>query len=125
ADALRPHERLRRGRLLVIADEGGRPQLCAELRTLGATVEVVAAYRHTLRWLPVRGTAPDLVIAPRSSAALHLGGRPHGPRLRRPRWLVMGPVSEAAARRVGANDVVRADRDDIDALVAKAEELLR
>jgi uroporphyrinogen III methyltransferase/synthase len=124
-DALRPHEALRRGRLLVIADDSGRPQLAAELRTLGATVDVVAAYRHTHRWLPVRGGAIDLVIAPSSSAALLLGDGPHGAALRPRRWLVMGPVSESAARRAGAGDIIRAARDDLDAVVAKAEELLR
>lgn len=125
AEALRPHEALRRGRLLVIADDSGRPQLAAELRTLGATVDVVAAYRHTHRWLPVRGGTVDLVIAPSSSAALLLGDGPHGAALRPRRWLVMGPVSESAARKVGATNIVCGDRDDIDAVVAKAEELLR
>jgi uroporphyrinogen-III synthase len=124
AEALRAHARFRHGRLLVIADDGGRPQLVEELRALGATVEIVAAYRHRLRWLPARGHGADLVIAPSSTAALHLGEGPHGPALRRCRWLVMGARSEAAARAVGAGDVVIADRDHVDAIVAKAEELL-
>jgi uroporphyrinogen III methyltransferase / synthase len=124
ADALRPHARFAHGRLLVIADDSGRAQLAAELRALGATVAVVAAYRHTLRWLPVRGRGADLVVAPSSTAALQLGEGPHGAALRACRWLVMGPRTEAAARSVGAVEVVRADRDDVDAIVAKAEELL-
>lgn len=124
ADALRPHARLCHGRLLVIADDSGRPQLAAELRALGATVEVVAAYRHTQRWMPARGRVADLVIAPSSTAALHLGEGPHGATLRRCRWLVMGARSAEAARSVGVVDVVRADHDDIDAIVRNAGELL-
>jgi uroporphyrinogen III methyltransferase / synthase len=123
-EALRAQPTLHRGRVLVIADDGGRPQLAAELRALGASVEVVPAYRHRLRWIPARDHGADLVIAPSSTAALHLGDGPHAAALRPCRWLVMGARSEAAARRVGATDVAVADRDDVDALVAKAEELL-
>lgn len=124
ADALRPHPRLHHGRLLLVADDGGRPQLAAELRALGASVEIVAAYRHVPRWIPARGHGADLVIAPSSTAALHLGEGPHGATLRACRWLVMGAHSEAAARSVGASDVVRAPHDDVDAIVRRAEELL-
>ena len=85
----------------------------------------MAAYRHAHRWLPARGHGADLVIAPSSTAALHLGEGPHATALRPARWLVMGERSEAAARSVGAATVVRADRDDVGAIVAKAEELLR
>jgi uroporphyrinogen III methyltransferase/synthase len=120
-EALAP---LRRARVLVIADEGGRPQLVADLRALGVASEVVAAYRHLLRWPPLRGTHFDLVIAPSSSAALHLGEGPFAAALRSQRWLAMGEHSEAAARKVGAEDVTRACSDDVDALVAKARELL-
>ncbi|MCU1280491.1 MAG: hemD [bacterium] len=124
ADALRPHRRFRHGRLLVVADDRGRPQLVAELRALGATPELVAAYCHVLRWLPARGHSADLVVVPSSTAALHLGEGPHGAALRGCRWLAMGAFSAATARSVGARQVERADRDDVDALVAKAEELL-
>jgi uroporphyrinogen III methyltransferase / synthase len=124
AEALAPHEGLRRGQLLVLADDSGRPQLTAELEALGATVEVVAAYRHGLRWSPLRALDFDLVIAPSSSAALHLGDGPYAETLRERRWLAMGPLSEAAARRVGVADVTRADDDDIAAVVARAREML-
>jgi uroporphyrinogen III methyltransferase/synthase len=124
AEALAAHDELRRGRLLVIADEDGRPQLASELGALGATVEVAPAYRHRLRWPPLRELRFDLVIAPSSSAALHLGDGPYAAALRPLRWLAMGPVSEAAARRLGVADVTRADHDDVDALVASATELL-
>jgi uroporphyrinogen III methyltransferase/synthase len=124
AEALRPHRRFAHGRLLVIADDSGRRQLVAELRALGAHVDVVAAYRHTVRWLPARGRGADLVVAPSSTAALHLGEGPHGAALRPCRWLVMGARSEAAARQLGAREVVRAAHDDIESIVRAAEELL-
>src|SRR5262249_5037630 len=124
AEALAPHEALRRGRLLVLADDGGRPQLVAELRALGASVDVVAAHRHGLRWPPLADLELDLVIAPSSTAALHLGDGPYAPALRGLRWLAMGPVSADAARRVGAAEVAVAAHDDIDAVVTRARELL-
>jgi uroporphyrinogen III methyltransferase/synthase len=124
AEALAAHEALRRGRLLVLADDGGRPQLVAELTALGATVEVVAGYRHALGWAPLRDLELDLVIAPSSTAALHLGDGPYAPALRHLRWLAMGPVSADAARRIGAADVAIAAHDDVDAMVARARELL-
>ena len=124
AEALAAHERLRKGRLLVLADDGGRPQLSAELTALGATVEVVAAYRHAIGWPHLFWDRFDLVIAPSSSAALHLGDGAHAQALRAHRWLAMGPLSAAAARKVGAREVAVADRDDVDALVDKARELL-
>jgi hypothetical protein len=36
----------------------------------------------------------------------------------------MGAHSEAAARSVGATEVARADSDDVEAIVRRAEELL-
>jgi uroporphyrinogen III methyltransferase / synthase len=115
---------LPRTRLLVVADEGGRPQLADDLRALEISFDVVAAYRHVLRWPPLRTTAFDLVIAPSSSAALHLGEGPYGEALRAQRWLAMGPKSAAAARQIGATDLSTAERDDVDAIVARAQELL-
>jgi uroporphyrinogen-III synthase len=124
ADALAGHEALRRGRLLVLADDGGRPQLTAELQALGASVEVVPVYRHLVRWAPLRDLAFDLVIAPSSSAALHLGEGPHAAGLRARPWLAMGPLSAAAARKVGAGDVHVAEHDDPDSVIARAREIL-
>jgi uroporphyrinogen III methyltransferase/synthase len=124
ADALADHAALRHGKLLVIADDSGRPQLTAELRALGAQVDVVAVYRHALAWPLLRDLAFDLVIAPSSSAAQHLAGGPHGARLRTQRWLAMGPLTEAAARRLGVTDLARAASDDVAALSSRAEELL-
>jgi uroporphyrinogen III methyltransferase/synthase len=124
AEALAGHATLQRGRLLVLADDSGRPQLAAELRALGARVDVVAVYRHALSWPRLRDLAFDLVIAPSSSAAQHLAQGPHGAELRAQRWLAMGPLTEAAAQELGVRTIQRAASDDVASLTARAEELL-
>jgi hypothetical protein len=64
------------------------------------------------------------VIAPSSSAALHLGEGPWAAALRHCRWLAMGPISAAAAGKVGAAEVAVAAHDDPQSVVARARELL-
>ena len=124
ADALARDASLARGRLLVLADDSGRPQLAAELRALGARVDVVAVYRHTIAWPSFESLAFDLVIAPSSSAAQHLAAGPHAAALRAQRGLAMGPWTEAAARKHDVSDVEQAPSDDVASLTARAEELL-
>lgn len=124
ADALARDATLARGRLLVLADDSGRPQLTAELRALGARVDVVAVYRHTIAWPALTSLAFDLVIAPSSSAGQHLAQGPHAVALRARRWLAMGPATEAAARKLGVSDIQQAASDDVESLTARAEELL-
>lgn len=124
ADALAGHAALASGRLLVLADDSGRPQLAAELRALGARVDVVAVYRHALSWPRLRDLQFDLVIAPSSSAAQHLADGPYGAELRAQRWLAMGPLTEAAAQKLGVRTIQRAASDDVASLAARAEELL-
>jgi uroporphyrinogen III methyltransferase / synthase len=124
-DALGERPELARGKLLVVAGEEARPRLRADLEALGASTMFVAAYRLQRRLPPLRWNDFDLVIAPSSSAAQHLGDGPQVEALRKLPWLAMGAHSEAAARKLGAADVTRAAEDNVAAIVAAAVEKLR
>jgi uroporphyrinogen-III synthase len=109
----------------LVAGEGERPELAAELRGLGAELEVAAAYRVQLRWPRVRWERFDLVVAPSSSGAQHLGASEAAFALGRVPWVAMGPRTEAAIAALGITRIARAEHDDLDALVAKVEEVAR
>jgi uroporphyrinogen III methyltransferase/synthase len=122
-DAVGAQAALLAGRLLLVTDEEGRPSLAAELRALGATVEVVPAYRTVRRW-PADARGPfDLIVVPSSSAARAVFGGDAGAALRDARTIALGPQAAAAARALGATRVELAATDTIDAAVARAEEL--
>jgi uroporphyrinogen III methyltransferase/synthase len=117
--ALRMHEAvLRPGPILLVTRAGERPSLRKDLEMLDVGVESVPAYRY-IHHVPRRlGGRVDLVVLPSSSAAIALLRSKLGCGLRDVPMVAMGPRSEAAARRCGAREVVRAQRDDVTAIVA-------
>jgi uroporphyrinogen III methyltransferase / synthase len=120
-DALEVHaDRIRGRRLLLVASESGRPNLRVELAALGASVEVVAAYRHVHRFPAGRPPPIDLVILPSSSAARAVLGNGVGGWLQGLPMIAMGPRTEAEARGLGAVRVVRALEDTVSSLISRA-----
>jgi uroporphyrinogen III methyltransferase/synthase len=102
----------------VVASDAGRPSLVDELAQLGADVTVVAAYRHVQRMLDGPLPPVDLIVLPSSSAARAVLASTRGAELRRSPMLAIGPVTEAAARTLGATHVARTTADTIPAMVA-------
>jgi uroporphyrinogen III methyltransferase/synthase len=106
--------------LLVIASDTGRPSLHGELARLGASVDVVHAYRQVHR-LPADRLPPiDLVVLPSSSAARAVLANGIGEVVRRAPMVAMGAATEAEARKHGATRIVRAETDTVRAIVATA-----
>jgi uroporphyrinogen III methyltransferase/synthase len=119
AEVLQAHAAELRGRrLLVVAAEGGRSSLRSELAALGASVELVAAYRHVSQAVSSRLPPIDLVVLPSSSAARAVLSNGLGAALRRVPMVAMGPRTEAEARRLGALRVRRATEDTPSSLVS-------
>jgi uroporphyrinogen III methyltransferase/synthase len=112
------------GRLLVLTGKDGRPNLVAELASLGADVEGVATYAVRRTWPRVFKQPFDAVVLPSSSAAAQLYASELGAALRDTPAIVIGPTTEAAARRHGAAHLVRAAADTIGAAVASTHALL-
>jgi len=117
-------ERLRRTTILLVASESGRPSLVEDLTSIGATVEVVAAYKLTYRFDDIPDRAPDLVVLPSSSAVDALLGGPLHAMLASVPMLAMGPKTEEALRRAGASTVVRSRHDSVPSIVAGVLTLL-
>ena len=124
-DAVGTHASLlRSGRLLLVTGDDRRPSLVGELDSLGASVEVVTAYA-TVRCYPRVSREPfDAIVLPSSSAARHLYESELGGRLLDVPAVAIGPRTETAARRHGAQRIVRADSDDVAAAVGRTLELL-
>lgn len=120
-EALAAHsDQIQNRRFLLVASERGRPNLRAELAALGASVEVVAAYR-TVHRFPDGPLPPiDLVILPSSSAARAVLGNGLGDWLRGLPMIVMGPRTEAEARSLGAVRIARAPDDTVSSLISRA-----
>jgi uroporphyrinogen III methyltransferase/synthase len=115
---------LSRRRLLLITSPQGRPDLKSELEALGATVQAAPAYTYSYRNCTAAEELPELIILPSSSAARLLLESDRGDRLKSIAMLAIGPVTEAAARDLGATDVKRCPTDSIESLVSGARELL-
>lgn len=115
---------LSRQRLLLITSMQGRPELKSALEGLGATVQAVPAYRYSYRDGTTAEELPEVIILPSSSAARLLLAGDRGDRLRGIAMLAIGPVTETAARKLGATDVKRCATDSIASVVSSARELL-
>ncbi len=110
--------------LLLVASTRGRPNLMAELETAGATVELAPAYRPAYDHAAALRELPELIVLPSSSAAhLLLGGEDRGSLMDLP-MLAIGPLTEAAARTLGATNVKRCQTDSIDSVVATVMETM-
>lgn len=120
-EGLREHSGFfREGQFLLVTSEDGRPSLRDELAKLGAAVETVVAYRYVPR-TPLVPLAPiDLIVLPSSSAARAVLSGGLGEGLRDIPMVAMGPRTEEAARRYGAQHVARAKEDSSSALVSLA-----
>lgn len=124
-DALGEHSALlQNGPFLLVASEDGRPNLRDELTRIGADVEVVAAYRYVRRMPSLPLPPIDLVVLPSSSAARVALSGELGKALRSVPMAAMGPHTEDAARRSGAQSVVRADEDSVASLVSLAVSMM-
>lgn len=110
--------------LLVISSDEGRPQLLEALAATGARTTAVAVYRYHYRWLKIVAPRPDLVVLPSSGAARLLLSADLGCPLAAISMVAIGAQTEAAARRAGATDVVRAASDTIEAVIAAAARTL-
>jgi uroporphyrinogen III methyltransferase/synthase len=115
---------LRSGQLLLITSEEGRPSLEAELTALGARLETAPAYRTRRTFPRVLREPFDLIVVPSSSAAQALYGSEHGGGLINVPALALGPIAQAAARRLGAIDVRTTEHDTVDAAIAQARDWL-
>lgn len=103
--------------LTLFLGEEGRPNLVSLLVELGVELDAVPAYRvmHAFPDAPAKDV--DLLVLPSSSAAERVLRSAWGRGLRSTPVIAMGPVTEAAARALGAERVHRAAVDSIDALV--------
>lgn len=111
-------------RLLLVTSAQGRPGLETELEALGAPVQAVSAYRYSYERVALQEELPELIILPSSSAARLLLAGECGKPLTDIPILTIGPVTEAAARRLGAIHVTRSPTDNIEAVVSSAIEIL-
>ena len=119
ADELARHAaRLRLGPNLLITSEEGRPSLVQDLSALGASVEVVPAYRLVRTFALEAGRSFDLVVLPSSSAAMALLTDEAGAALEAVPMIAMGPKTEEAARASGAKIVSRCRRDTVPSMMA-------
>lgn len=120
-EALGEHSVLfQKGLFLLVTAEDGRPNLRNELTKLGVEVEAVAAYRYVHRMPSLPLPPIDLVVLPSSSAARTVLSGDLGTVLRGLPMVVIGPQTEDAARRCGAQSVVRAEKDNVASLVSLA-----
>jgi uroporphyrinogen III methyltransferase/synthase len=105
-------------RLLLVASAQGRPNLKADLETAGARVEEAPIYQQSYEYAAELLDTPELIVLPSSSAArLLLTGEDRHSLVEIP-MIAIGPVTEAAAKTLGAVDVKRCDADNIDSIVA-------
>ena len=95
---------------------GGRPNLRDELTKIGAEVEAVAAYRYVHRMSGLPLSPVDLVVLPSFSAARTVLSGDFGKVLLGLPMAAIGPQTEEAARRCGAQSVVRAEGDSVASL---------
>lgn len=120
-DALREHSPfLCAGPLLLVTSDDGRPNLRRRLARIGAKVEALAAYRYVHRMPRLSEEPIDLLVLPSSSAAHAVLENETASRLLEVPMVAMGPLTEEAARRCGAQHVVRAEKDGILPLVSCA-----
>lgn len=120
-EALREHSSfLQGGRFLLIMSVDGRPSLCNELTGIGAVVETLAAYSHVHRMPSFPFPPIDLVVLPSSSAARALLSGDLAETLRGVPMVAIGPRTEEAACRWGAQEVYRSESDDPSTLIALA-----
>jgi uroporphyrinogen III methyltransferase/synthase len=118
-EALNEHAALfQKGRFLLITSEEGRPNLRDELMKIGAEIEAVATYRSVHRMPSLPLPPIDLVVLPSSSAAHTVLSSDLGEKLRGVPMAAIGPQTEEAARRCGAQSVVRAEEDSVASLVS-------
>ena len=116
-EALGEHSVLfQKGRFLLVTSEDGRPNLRDELTKIGAEVEAVAAYRYVHRMPSLPLPPIDLVVLPSSSAARTVLSGDFGKVLLGLPMAAIGPQTEEAARRCGAQSVVRAEGDSVASL---------
>lgn len=107
-----------KGPFLLVTAEEGRPNLRHELTKIGAEVEAVAAYRYVHRMPSLPLPPIDLVVLPSSSAARTVLSGDFGKVLLGLPMAAIGPQTEEAARRCGAQSVVRAEEDSVASLVS-------
>lgn len=120
-EALREHSALfQNGPFLLVTSEDGRPNLRDELTKIGAKLEAVAAYRYVHRMPSLPLPPIDLVLLPSSSAARTVLSGELGEALWGVPMAAIGPQTEEAARRCGAQSVVRAEDDSVASLVSLA-----
>ena len=125
-EALGEHSVLfQKGRFLLVTSEDGRPNLRGELTKIGAEVEAVAGYRYVHRMPSLPLSPIDLVVLPSSSAARTVLSGDFGKVLLGLPMAAIGPQTEEAARRCGAQSVVRAEEDSVASLVSLAVSMVR
>ena len=125
-EALGEHSVLfQKGRFLLVTSEDGRPNLRNELNRIGAEVEAVAVYRSVHRMPSVPLPLIDLVVLPSSSAARTVLSGDLGENLRGVPMAAIGPQTEEAARRCGAQSVAVAEEDSVASLVSLAVSMVR
>jgi uroporphyrinogen III methyltransferase/synthase len=105
-------------RLLLVTSTEGRPHLKANLQLAGASVEAVPAYHQLYEYGMKLFERPELIVLPSSSAARRLLGGDEGCSLVAIPMIAMGPVTEAAAKALGAVSVQRCEADNIGSVVA-------
>lgn len=123
-ELVRRASRLRLATVLLVASESGRPSLVEDLTSIGAIVEVVAAYKETHHFDESLKSSPDLVVLPSSSAADAVLRSPLRLLLEHVPMLAMGPRTEDAARRAGGQTVVRSRKDSVPSIIAGVLTLL-
>lgn len=111
-------------RLLMITSTLGRPGLASELEALGATVQATPAYRLSYEGVALMEEFPELIILPSSSAARLLLAGERGKPLKDIPMLAIGPITEAAARRLGAIELKRCPTDGVESAISTAVEML-
>jgi uroporphyrinogen III methyltransferase/synthase len=111
-------------RLLLVASTQGRPNLKADLEAAGALVEEAPVYRQSYEYAAKFIETPELIVLPSSSAARLLLEGEDGHSLVEIPMIAIGPVTEAAAKALGAANVKRCDADNIDSIVAAVRKTL-
>jgi uroporphyrinogen III methyltransferase/synthase len=111
-------------RLLLVASTQGRPNLKADLEAAGASVEEAPVYRQSYEYAAKFFETPELIVLPSSSAARLLLEGEYGHSLMEIPMIAIGPVTEAAAKALGAANVKRCDADNIDSIVAAVRKTL-
>lgn len=105
---------------LCFVSAGGRQQLATDLLALQIGVRTIDTYRYSYHMPKLAQNTLDLVIIPSSSTASSLFASDWAPMLKTTPIVAIGEASANQARLCGAQSIIQAEHDTIDALVTCA-----